>query len=519
MKTTILHIAATFAAAFALTGCFDLSEEVYSEIPMDDFLKNEQEVVATAGRAYRHLQAFGKEQGLYTLMLLSADECCAPKRDDGHWDDGGRYLRLHRHQWDPSDKLLREGWKACFNTIATCNDILYEMSLSDMVFAAKTHLEAEVKILRAFMYFLAIDCWDQIPFSIDYTDTSYPEPKSREFVFKFIEQEILDNIDLMEEVPTTGSYGRMTKGGAYALLAKLYLNAEVLIGKPMWEKAEQACKQVIDSGHYIIEPKFEANFVPQNEGSRENIFVIPYDTANTSGSSDYTFMIYILTLPDSQWTKDTFNIPYANWDGFVCQPDFFQRYSPQDKRRDLTFIHSESTLFPGAPFNAVFDEALFDGAGRAKGDDAAGINADGARLCKYQFQDDGRLSSSSITMDNDFVLIRYADVVMMWVEALMRQGRVAEAITHPDFQAIRIRAGLEPYTQAELTLDELLDERGREFAWELWRRNDLIRFGKFCDPWWAKPERSAPRSTIYPIPTEILNANPKLSQLDAYLEN
>ena len=119
-------------------------------------------------------------------------------------------------------------------------------------------------------------------------------------------------------------------------------------------------------------------------------------------------------------------------------------------------------------------------------------------------------------MDNDFVLIRYADVVMMWAEALMRQGRVAEAVAHPDFQAIRTRAGLEPYTEAELTLDELLDERGREFAWELWRRNDLIRFGKFCDPWWAKPERSAARSTIYPIPTEILNANPKLSQIEGY---
>jgi len=120
-------------------------------------------------------------------------------------------------------------------------------------------------------------------------------------------------------------------------------------------------------------------------------------------------------------------------------------------------------------------------------------------------------------MDNDFAIFRYADVVLMYVEALVRQNRTSEAIQLADFKKIRTRAGLNAYTTSQLTIDELYAERGRELAWEGWRHEDMIRFGKYLKKYWAHPDQSSETfRNVFPIPTDILNANPKLSQNKDY---
>lgn len=160
-----------------------------------------------------------------------------------------------------------------------------------------------------------------------------------------------------------------------------------------------------------------------------------------------------------------------------------------------------------APYNPVFDESLYS---------TRRALYDGARIWKWHYQTDGQLISDQTSMDNDFVLFRYADVVLMYTEALVRQNRAAEAAQLADLQKIRTRAGLPVYSAADLTLDELLDERGRELAWEGWRRQDLIRFGKYNDAWWAKPTASPATKRLFPIPTTVLAANPRLSQNPGY---
>ena len=113
--------------------------------------------------------------------------------------------------------------------------------------------------------------------------------------------------------------------------------------------------------------------------------------------------------------------------------------------------------------------------------------------------------------------LRYADVVLMYVEALVRQNRTSEAIQLADFKKIRTRAGLDAYTTSQLTIDELYAERGRELAWEGWRHEDMIRFGKYLKKYWAHPDQSSETfRNVFPIPTDILNANPKLSQNKDY---
>ena len=118
-------------------------------------------------------------------------------------------------------------------------------------------------------------------------------------------------------------------------------------------------------------------------------------------------------------------------------------------------------------------------------------------------------------MENDFILFRYADVVLMYVEALMRQGKTGDAAAVQEFKDIRTRAGLEPMTAADLTFDNFLWERQHELVMEGWGRQDLIRFGKYLDKWWMK-EAGQERELLLPIPEEMRGANPKLQQNPGY---
>jgi len=119
-------------------------------------------------------------------------------------------------------------------------------------------------------------------------------------------------------------------------------------------------------------------------------------------------------------------------------------------------------------------------------------------------------------MENDFILMRYSDVVLMYVECLIRQDKALQASQVPEFMAIRTRAGLLPMTSAELTLDNFLIERQKEMALEGWVHNDLVRFGKYLDAWWAKPADSHSGHILLPIPEDKRGANPNLGQNPGY---
>lgn len=502
MKTSIKT--ALLSAALLLGACTDLSEEVYSDIQKKDFFTSEESLRIYAARAYNMLQAYGSEQSLWTLNIQTGDELAAPKNCVNDWVDP-RYAELQRHTYTPSNKLVRMGWDYCFDGIAACNDVLHEIENNSLEFDGKAKILAEVRILRDYFYMLAIDGWGNVPFSVDASDKNYPEQKDRKFVFSFIEKEILDNIGALEEVPSAANYGHVTQGMAYTLLAKMYLNAEKWIGTAKWAEAEQACLAVMNPGHYRIEPDYSSNFAVHNEASRENIFVIPYSTVYTQ-SDHNDFVIFILTL--NQQLCKLYNIPAAGWDGFIAQPDFFASYDEADTRRAKTWLYGEFSGSDG-PFTIVPEvpeEAYANG---------RTLNT-GAPVGKWEYQTDGLLKSDQTSMDNDFAVFRYADVVLMYAEACMRQNKAADAVAHADLQAIRTRAGLAPFTAATLTEENLLAERGHELAIEGWRRQDLIRFGKYNGTWWCKPSASPAYTELYPIPRERLGANPNLKQNPGY---
>lgn len=503
-----MKIYKTFLSIFLFlffTGCTNLDEKVYSDIQKKDFFTSEEFLRIYASRAYTSLQGYCTEQSLWTLNLQTGDEIAAPKNQDGSWAEP-RYAELQRHALAnlASNKLVRQGWDFCFDGIAACNDVIYEIVSSALEFDGKKNVLAEVCLLRDFFYMMAIDGWGNVPFVIDASQTDYPLQKDRAYVFNFIEHEILEQIRYLDKNPTSLNYGHVTQSMAYTLLAKMYLNAEKWIGRAMWKEAENACCKVMDLGAYAIEDNYSDNFKVKNESSRENIFVIPYSSIYTKTDHN-AFIIFILTLDGE--LAEIFNIPASCWDGFVGQPDFWKSYDAGDLRRDKTWLTGE---FKGSNGTFTVDPIMEESAyveGRKL--------HEGARIGKWEYQTDGLLKSGQTSMENDFVLFRYSDVVLMWAEALLRQDRGAEAVINSDLIKIRTRAGLEPFSVETLTLDALLAERGHELALEGWRRQDLIRFGKYNDKWWCKP-LSSPDAELYPIPRERMGANPNLKQNSGY---
>ncbi|MDO9154202.1 MAG: RagB/SusD family nutrient uptake outer membrane protein [Paludibacter sp.] len=491
-------------SVFLSTACTDLSETVYSDLPSDKYFVSEKALLMNAGRAYTKLQPYPEEQMLWSLVTVSTDECVVPARADGEWWDNGRWDEMRQHAVLPTNKINRKAWEFVFGGITACNEVLYVTELSPYSFDGKDKILAEIKVLRALYYYWGMDAWGEIPFTTNFADKTLPKKKSRQFIFNFVEQEIKENIKFLSETPTPLNYGRVTKGMAFTLLAKLYLNAQVWTGAPRWADAERMCDSVITKGNYRLENNYFDNFKVQNENSKENIFVIVYNSTLTTEC----FYWYDLTL--NAMSRYTYNINDTPWDGFMTTPDFFKTYTDTDLRKK-TWLYGQQYHLNGKKlfeksgtgdtlwfaYKADFPESTYKS--RHKWD--------GARCAKYEFQTNG-LQYDIIDMENDFVLFRYADVVMMKVEAMMRQSKTAQALSLPDFKLLRTRVGVSAF--ATLTMDELLAERGREFAWEGHRRQDLIRFNKWNDKWWAKPPTTT--QWVFPIPQTAINTNPNLSQ-------
>lgn len=486
--------------AFSLLSCTNLDEKVYSETYPEDFLSTEEGLLMNAGRAYVELQSYPEEQALWSLVQSSSDEMAIPTRADGEWDNQGRWKQLQEHNIDPTNSILRNAWKFVSEGISSCNEIIYITELSPIEFEGKDKILAEVKVLRALFYFWATDAWGNIPYTVDYTDVSLPQQKDRAFIAEFIEKEIKDNLEALDKNANQATYGRVTYSMANMLLAKLYMNWEAWFGTPRYAEAIACCDAIIATQNYEIEDNYFANFKVDNTGSKENIFVIPYDKVLTPDK----FYWYTLSLNDD--SRGSFGFVGNMWDGFVCQPDFLNLFSDNDLRKK-SFLYGQQYDKQGNPMviggkNFIYSPTIANYGSRQPWE--------GARICKYEYQDG--LEYGNTNMDNDFVLFRYADVLYTKMEALWRKdGSVGAFLTDPDLQKIRTRAGMSPYTAADITEQELINEFGREFAWEGRRRQDLIRFNRWGNAWWAKPTSNAAKK-LFPLPKTALDSNPNLTQ-------
>ena len=501
-------------AMFCLSSCdVDLEEEVYSAETANNFYQNEDQVMAAYVMPYAFMQNV-YDGGHFSLQELSTDEVVAPTRN-GYEDQNGAWVRLHKHTWTSSDVWILYEWNYLYQTIGYSNNFIEAMENQDLsgmdLPISKEQMVAEVKMVRALHYYWALSTFGNIPIVTKVGEPS-PPTRSREEVFNFVEQEILDNIPLLSEKGDEGWYGHFTKSAAQALLAKLYLNAEVFTGTPRLEDALAATNAVL-AANYSLDPNWYTPFLVENQFSNENIFVIPFDASNAHGFNFAEQNLHEEIL-FAKWDVD-----YYGWHKYSSQASFFYLFSENDARIDQwvvgpqTFINDEGEEEP--IWSWYGHEMFVTPEITALQSDDTGWD-EGAMNIKYEIEVGG-LSN----MSNDMVIFRLADIMLMKAEILMRMnGGVATQEAVELVNAVRAR-NFEPgdpdaeYTIATLTLEELLDERGRELAYEMHRREDLIRFGVFNEAWWEKPA-SEPYRQLFPIPATVLTANPELVQNPGY---
>lgn len=542
-KTLIM---AVMTVAFSMS-CSDLDEQVFSQIQADNFFQSDDEFVSAVGAAYGPTASLFFD--MWSLSEVSSDEVVVPTRG-ADWFDGGNWQRIHLHDVQPGDDRVSGTWPTLFAGVNAANQLIAQFGTSDNENAAG--FINELRALRAYYYFFLLDLYGNVPISDDFNDTEASNnadfQAGRTAVYNWLENELSTVLAGMDPADVPNLYGRMDYYTIRALQAKLYLNAAVYKGLASDDAADltaglAAADDIIDNGPFRLEGDYYANFSATNDGSAEIIYAVVYDNVFAGG-----FSLAQMTL--HYQSTATFGLTEQPWNGFSSLADFYNSYidpaeNPgptgaginlegvpvdagivQDARNRNFLVGAQFELDGSTPISdAAWDEAVetaFDPNGTAEIVFTPRFNEFepnacrqcGARIGKYQFQALNR------DQNIDLPVFRFADVLLMKAEMLARQNGYGDAEALALVNQVRERAGVTPF--ATLSEDNLLAERGREMAFEYWRRNDLIRFPgvnggvtRFNDPWEFKEVSDVSRN-VFPIPAAQIQANDALTQNPGY---
>ena len=476
----------------------------------------------------------GTGRGIYDLNTFTTDEAIIPTRG-GDWYDGGFWQGLFLHKWGINNDAIQATWEYLYKVIMLSNKSLeqienYTLTHADAELPA---YRAEVRALRAMYYYYLTDLFGSIPLVLSSKVASKDIVLSeRENIFNFIFKELQETAPLLPAQFSNRSgnyYGRLTRPVAYFLLAKLALNSEIYMdnnwvddthpnGKTIffdvdgntfnaWQTVEFYCDQITALG-YRLESDYAANFAVYNEGSVENIFTIPMNKTLYTNQMQYLFR--------SRHYNHAKALGLSGENGSSATIEALQTFgyetNEQDPRFDYCYYAGTVYDLKGNVVKLDDGTALVYEPWKVKLDlsDEPYEKTAGARMKKYEIDDkamkDGKL------MENDIVLFRYADVLLMKSEAKVRDGRNGDE----ELNQVRTRVGAPERTA---TLDNLLAERQLELAWEGWRRQDLIRFGQFTRSYNSRPQLPNEESgytIVFPIPEKIRQMNPEWEQHPGY---
>ncbi|RHH44424.1 RagB/SusD family nutrient uptake outer membrane protein [Phocaeicola plebeius] len=477
----------------------------------------------------------GTGRGIYDLNTFTTDETIMPTRG-GDWYDGGFWQGLYLHRWGVNNEAVYATWEYLYRTVILCNG-----SLERIQDFAEKHPEenvadcvAEVRALRAMFYYYIMDLFGSVPL-IEKSDPAVEDivQEKRSKVFNFIVKELTESSSLLSEERSNQPgvyYGRMTQPVVWFLLAKLALNAEVYTdddwtdgsrpdGKSIffevegqrlnaWQTVNYYCEKITAAG-YTLEKDYTANFAVFNESSEENIFVIPMS------KTLYTNQFICLFRSRHYNHAKAYGLSGENGSSATKEVlETFGYDTPQvDARFDYCYfagpvkdLEGNQILLDDGVTPLVYEpwNVALDVSGKPYEKTA------GARMKKYEVDKTG-LKDGKL-LDNDIVLFRYADVLLMQSEAKVRNGENGDA----ELNLVRSRVGMAPRTA---TLENLLDERMMELAWEGWRRQDMIRFGVFTRSYSCRPQLPGEENgytTVFPIPEKVIDMNPQLHQHKGY---
>lgn len=508
--TRLLLLSILILSGFFNNSCTKLDEEVYSDLTGELFFEDPDNLIYAFGTAYTNLYALiGHKYGMVGIEA-GTDLLVVPQRG-GDWLDGGEWHRWHRHTWTSSEGYIERWWNNVFFGITTCNRLIFQFQQVEGVDTEPAI--AELRGLRALYYYWLVDLYGNVPIvdRYDVPEDFKPETKSRQEVYNFIESELLDIMDKLSRETGLVYFGRINYYVAQMILAKLYINAEVYTGTEQWQKALVACDSIIGSDNYMLENDYFANFTEDATMSSEHILGLHFDMVDAA-----QFEIHLFTLHYNLSSKYSFED--SPWNGICAQEDFFNYFDSTDLRRG-GLLHGFQYNNEGDPIEdpsyEKFPNNPFDPDGthlnltpEVTMLEPNCLRQAGARIAKFPF-----IEGSTRYTSNDFPIFRYADVLLMKAEILLRTGGdLGEALNLVNL--VRERAGVEAF--GTLYLDMLIEERARELFAEGHRRSDLIRFGKYFDTRWEKENISPDYTKIWPIPESQINANENLIQNPGY---
>lgn len=537
-KYTFLLIVALAVLVTGFTSCLDDlntipldKEELVSEVVFGNEIGPYQELLA---KIYAGMAISGNSggdgdpdvagvdggskasflRGLWNLQQLPTDEAhCA-------WNDIG-IPDLNHISWTANNVFIKGFYYRLYYQINLANALLRETSedkLSSRGVSAEDQnkinaFRAEARFLRALSYYYLLDMFRNVPFVNEESpvgSTLPPQIKGNE-LFEYIEKELLDcEADMIE--PFVGydraHYGRANKAANWALLSRLYLNAETYIGTAKYTESITYSKKIL-AENYQLDPVYANIFKADNHNSVEMIFPIRYEGEDTQTWGGMTFLLSSTEPSDMQAEVNAVGAWQGNR-GTVSVLNTFQRENLHTSDARFSMVRIDKT-----ENYDLTDPALFTN--------------NGIPIVKfYNRNSDGSLPPSNIAY-TDFPLFRLGEIYLNYAEAVKRGGTGGDAATALNLvNNLRKRSyanqGAATISAEQLTLDFLMDERGRELFYEAHRRTDLVRFGKFTAAtylWQWKGEVFSGRAVsdnfkIYPIPADDIGANQNLTQNPGY---
>lgn len=485
------------AAILLLAGC---SKEFLNKAPLDDvntanFYQTQSDAITAINAAYQPLQ----RPKLYNLRMWTSDIMAGNAVTGGanNGSDGIETIEESNFTTQPDNAGVLDLYRGPSPGILQCNIVLQKVPAINMDAALKTRILGEAQFLRGLYYFILVRYFGDVPLVLTPPDPTsneiYPSRTPKAQVYTQI---ITDLTNAMNALPLASTYtgsdiGRASKGAAAGMLAKVYLT----LGQ--YQKCADLCQQVSQMG-YALNPDYADNFNPNKKNSVESLFEVQYSGATTYGFFD--------DLNQAAWPS-TFMGP-RNQTNFVAgaygwdlpTQEFVNQYETGDKRKDETILYQGCPAFYGNTFNSSYS--------------LTGFNV-------RKFLVPLSISPAYNTNPEDFPVLRYADVLLMWSEALNDLGQTAAA--EVPLNLVRNRAGLPNIAMGLSQADfqtAVLHERRIELAFEGQRWFDLIRinngqYGLNFLHSIGKTNATA-KNLLLPIPELEIESNPKLTQNPGY---
>ncbi|MHA8065849.1 RagB/SusD family nutrient uptake outer membrane protein [Aquirufa sp. ROCK2-A2] len=547
-------IATLTLAVFALAGCTNLNETILDEYNAAG-LTDKQAADGMIAPVYAVLPTIFQHTTLFALQEISTDEAILPYRGGTDWGDNGIYLSLHKHETTSTDPNVRNTWNAIVAGISRSVTAINSLKLNKDA-SSKLYL-AEARGMRAYYNMLMLDLFGLSLSKEDLGDVS--SILRGDQAIEYIKKELLDIEPVLE---TATGPGRLTKAGAWGLLAKLHLNASVwrdiyaakhTFKSEDMDKVIEYTDKIINSGSYNLSSDYWDIFSSNNHGNKELVFAVDqrFDLNGHNRMSYFSLANDQRPLPaypaangtdGPAITSDFYQSwvsAYGSVDPAVADPRFYkQNINPDIECVDAASYRIDRGILRGQQYGLVYSGGAFvkcpDGKNkvgkiyntRGKAPFPPVVHTEkvdfsiagsdystGYRVEKYEFSQ--KSASGRNFGEADLVIVRLADVYLMRAEAKLRKSNdVAGALADVNKVRLSRTSNSAASSLSTINLDLLLRERGFEFYWELQRRTDLIRFDKYEDAWTEKSNTDK-NKRVFPIPQTAIDG---ASNLTGYMK-